>query len=139
MKTAFITGAASGIGLQIAKDFSAAGYRVAVADLNAKAAQEAAAALPDAVGLGCDVTKAGELRAALDAAGSVDVLINNAGLQHVAPIEEFPLEKYRLLLEVMLVAPFVAIQHVLPAMKARRSGRIINMASINGLVGFAGK
>ena len=143
-RSVFITGAASGIGLTLARRFAAAGAQVALADLNAKAAEAAAAQIgANALGLACDVTKADQLQAALDAAaarfGRVDVLVNNAGLQHVAPIEEFPLEKYRLLLEVMLVAAFVSIQHVLPGMKSRRSGRIINIASINGLVGFAGK
>ena len=67
------------------------------------------------------------------------MLVNNAGLQHVAPIEEFPTEKFELLVRVMLVAPFVAIKHAFPVMKRQRSGRIVNVASINGLVGFAGK
>jgi 3-hydroxybutyrate dehydrogenase len=66
-------------------------------------------------------------------------MISNAGIQHVAPIEDFPTEAFERILAIMLVAPFVAIKHVLPAMKARGWGRIINMASINGLVGFAGK
>ena len=71
--------------------------------------------------------------------GPIDVLINNAGMQHVSPIEEFPTEKYELLVKIMLVAPFVATKHAFPIMKEQGSGRIINMASINGLVGFAGK
>ena len=144
MRSIFITGAASGIGLQIARDFAAQGDGVAVADLNVKAAQDAAASLgANAIGVGCDVTRPDQLRAALDAAnqrfGRIDVLINNAGFQHVAPIEEFPVEKFQQLLNVMVTAPFVAIQHVFPQMKARKSGRVINMASINALVGFAGK
>lgn len=71
--------------------------------------------------------------------GRIDCLINNAGLQHVSPIEDFPTEKFELLLSVMLTAPFVAIKHVFPIMKQQKFGRIINMASINGLIGFAGK
>jgi 3-hydroxybutyrate dehydrogenase len=144
MRTVFITGAASGIGLQLARDFAANGDAVALADLDSRAAAEAASHIgPGALGIPCDVTKPDQLRAALDAAatqlGPVDVLINNAGLQHVAPIEEFPVEKFQQLVAVMQVAPFVAIQHVFPHMKARKSGRVINMASINALVGFAGK
>jgi len=143
----FITGAGSGIGRQIATDFAREGARVALCDLNAEAARQAAAELPtagfEAMGLGCDVTNEAELKGALDQAaarfGGLDILINNAGLQHVAPLEEFPTEKFEQMVKVMLVAPFMAIKHVFPGMKQRGFGRIINMASINGLVGFAGK
>ncbi|MFP3366467.1 SDR family NAD(P)-dependent oxidoreductase, partial [Pseudoalteromonas sp. SIMBA_148] len=74
----------------------------------------------------------------MDHYGKIDVLINNAGLQHVSHIEEFPTEKFELLVKVMLTAPFIAIKHALPHMKEQGWGRIINMASINGLVGFSG-
>jgi 3-hydroxybutyrate dehydrogenase len=67
------------------------------------------------------------------------VLVNNAGLQFVSPLEEFPTEKFELLLRVMLIGPFVALKHAFPIMKRRRYGRVVNVASINGLVGFAGK
>ncbi|HEX9576924.1 MAG TPA: 3-hydroxybutyrate dehydrogenase [Myxococcales bacterium] len=137
-RTAFVTGAASGIGLGIAQEFARAGMRVVLADLNADAAKAAAAKL-GGTGVGCDVTKEAELAAALEQAGDVDVLVNNAGLQHVAPIEEFPVAKFELMLRLMVVAPFMAIQRVFPHMKKQRWGRIINVASINGLVGFAGK
>jgi 3-hydroxybutyrate dehydrogenase len=66
-------------------------------------------------------------------------LINNAGIQHVAPIEEFPIEKFELLIKIMLTAPFIATKFAFPHMKKQKFGRIINMASINGLIGFAGK
>lgn len=140
----FITGGASGIGLAIAEAFGAAGARVAIADLNAQAAESAAAAFGEAgLGLGCDVGREAELAAAIRATearfGRLDILINNAGLQHVSPLEDFPTEKFELMLRVMLTAPFVAMKYALPGMKARKHGRVINMASINGLVGFAGK
>jgi 3-hydroxybutyrate dehydrogenase len=137
-RTAFVTGAASGIGLGIAQELARAGMRVVLADLNADAAKAAAAKL-GGTGVGCDVTKEAELAAALEQAGDVDVLVNNAGLQHVAPIEEFPVAKFEFMLRLMVVAPFMAIQRVFPHMKKQRWGRIINVASINGLVGFAGK
>jgi 3-hydroxybutyrate dehydrogenase len=138
MRTAFVTGAASGIGLAIAQELAKSGVRVVLADLNADAAKSAAAKI-GGVGVGCDVTKEAELHAALDQAGAVDVLVNNAGMQHVAPIEEFPVAKFEFMLRLMVVAPFMAIQRVFPHMKKQRWGRIINVASINGLVGFAGK
>lgn len=146
-KSVFVTGAASGIGAEIAKAFARVGARVAVTDLNGEAAEATSASLRadghHAIGLACDVSKEADLVRALDAAaeafGGVDVLINNAGMQFVAPIEEFPTERFELMLKIMLTAPFAAIKHVFPGMKARGFGRVINVASINGLVGFAGK
>jgi 3-hydroxybutyrate dehydrogenase len=146
-RSAFVTGAASGIGLQIAEDFAREGARVCVADLNEPAALAAAAAICNAggqaIGVRCDVTSEPEIDAALDRAvaawGRIDILVNNAGLQFVSPLEELPAEKFELLLRVMLIAPFLLTKKVLPLMKRERYGRILNMASINGLVGFAGK
>jgi 3-hydroxybutyrate dehydrogenase len=146
-RVALVTGAASGIGREIAEQLAREGARVTVADLDGAAAQRAAAALAgeglSARGVGCDVTSEPQLRSTLEgviaAEGRLDVLVNNAGLQHVAPIEEFATEKFELLVRVMLVAPFVAIKHAFPAMKRQGGGRVINVASINGLVGFAGK
>jgi 3-hydroxybutyrate dehydrogenase len=146
-RSAFVTGAASGIGSRIAEDFAREGARICVADLNEPAALAAAAAIRDAggqaIGVRCDVTREAELDAALEQAlaawGRIDILVNNAGLQFVAPLEEFPAEKFELLLRVMLIAPFLLTKRVFPLMKRQRYGRILNMASINGLVGFAGK
>jgi 3-hydroxybutyrate dehydrogenase len=144
-RVAFVTGAASGIGLRLAEGLAAEGARVALADLDGAAAEAAAARLPGgALGLRCDVGVEAELTGAIDAAaralgGRLDVLVNNAGLQFVSPIEEFPTAKFEQLVRVMLVAPFMATKHVFPLMKRQHHGRILNMASINGLVGFAGK
>lgn len=143
-KVLFITGAAQGIGFEIAKEFSQAGAKVVLTDLNGEAVEEAAAGLgKDVIGLKCDVTSEPELQQAMDDAvkqfGRIDILINNAGMQHVALLEDFPTKKFELLVKVMLTAPFVATKLVLPHMRKNGFGRIINMASINGLVGFAGK
>ena len=146
-RVAVVTGAASGIGLEIATQLARGGARVTLADLNGPAAAQAAGALAGeglaARGVACDVTSEAEIAAVLEEValedGRLDVLVNNAGLQHDSPIEEFPTEKFELLLRVMLVAPFLATKHVFPVMKRQRHGRILNVASINGLVGFAGK
>jgi 3-hydroxybutyrate dehydrogenase len=146
-RVAFVTGAASGIGLAIAEALAGEGARVALSDMREEAVRAAAERIAgqgrEAVGLACDVTSEQQLTGAIDEAarrfGRVDILVNNAGLQHVSPIESFPTEKFELLVKVMLVAPFIAIRQVFPGMKQRRFGRVITVASINGLVGFAGK
>lgn len=146
-KVVFITGAGSGIGKELAATFGAEGARVVLCDLNKAAAEKEAVALRNlghtAISIGCDVTDEKALCQGIDDTvaryGRLDILINNAGLQFISPIEEYPTDKFEFLLKVMLVAPFMAIKHVFPIMKKQNYGRIINMASINGLVGFAGK
>lgn len=146
-KVVFITGAASGIGFGIAMAFAKAGAKVVISDINDQQLQVSVASLrainDNAMGIVCDVTKEKEIEAALqkvyDNYGRIDVLINNAGIQHVSSIEDFPVDKFELMLRIMLTAPFIAIKNVFPMMKRQGFGRIINMASINGLVGFAGK
>lgn len=143
----FITGAASGIGYEIGREFAKNGASVILSDANEekvfKASQDLRSQGLDVTGMRCDVTSEKEITGALDETigifGRVDVLINNAGMQYISPIEIFPTETFELLLKIMLTAPFIAIKHILPVMKNQNSGRIINMASINGLVGFAGK
>lgn len=143
-KVALVTGAAGGIGFRIAETLAEEGARVALADLDGAAARAAAGRIGrGAIGLGADVGREEAVGAAIDATlqghGRLDVLVNNAGLQHVSPIEDFPAEKFELLVRVMLFGPFFAIKKAFPVMKRQGYGRILNVASVNGLVGFAGK
>jgi 3-hydroxybutyrate dehydrogenase len=146
-KVVLITGAAQGIGFEIAKTFAAQGAKIVLTDLNQNQLTISTSLLRElgyeAIGIKCDVTLESDIQNAIQGAithfGSLDILINNAGLQHVSYIEDFPTEKFELLIKIMLTAPFVAIKHALPIMKKQNFGRIINMSSINGLVGFAGK
>lgn len=142
-----ITGAARGIGFEIGKIFAENGAQVVLTDMDEAAVKNSALQLQqsgyEVIGLKCNVTNETEIIEMINETvskyGRIDCLINNAGLQHVSPIEEFPKGKFEQLLSVMLTAPFVAIKHVFPIMKQQKFGRIINMASINGLIGFAGK
>ncbi|MBX2923412.1 MAG: 3-hydroxybutyrate dehydrogenase [Chitinophagaceae bacterium] len=140
-----VTGAAGGIGFAIAQAFTRAGFHVVLLDLKQDMLNKALEKLPggSASGYACDVTSEAEIQQLFSDIyrqhGTIDVLVNNAGLQYVSPVEEFPTEKFRYMLDVMLTAPFIAIKHVLPYMKQKQYGRIINMASVNGLIGFAGK
>ena len=146
-KVVVITGSASGIGYEIGKTFAENGSKVVLTDLNAEGVEKAAENLRglgyEAIGLKADVTSEEDIKNMIETAhktyGRVDVLINNAGLQHVSPIEEFPTAKFELMIKIMLTAPFIATKYALPIMKEQGFGRIINVASINGLVGFAGK
>jgi 3-hydroxybutyrate dehydrogenase len=135
-KVALVSGAGSGIGRAIAEAFAGAGARVIVHDL-APEAQSVADAL-GATFLKADLADRAAVRRlaeqALQVAGWVDILVNNAGFQHIAPIEEFPEEVWQRMLQVLLTAPFQLTKHLLPAMKNRGWGRIINIASIHGLV-----
>jgi 3-hydroxybutyrate dehydrogenase len=146
-KVIFITGAASGIGYAIGKAFAECGAKVMLTDVNQDKLAESVSSLKESgytiSGQTCDVTKEPEIKQAIDQTvnefGKLDILINNAGMQHVSPIEDFPTATFEKMVKIMLVGPFIATKYALPLMKQQDSGRIINMASINGLIGFAGK
>ncbi|UOQ44940.1 3-hydroxybutyrate dehydrogenase [Halobacillus salinarum] len=146
-KVVVITGSASGIGYEIGRTFAENGSKVVLTDIQTDKVEQAAEELRskglEATGLKADVTSEEDIKHMIETTnekyGRIDVLLNNAGLQHVSPIEEFPTEKFELMIKIMLTAPFIAKKYALPLMKEQGFGRIINMASINGLVGFAGK
>ena len=135
-----VTGAGSGIGLGIAGQLAAGGHAVWLADRDAGAVELAAAQIRDrgltAAGMALDVTSATDIDAAvasLEPEG-VDLLVNNAGLQHVAPLEEFPRERWELLIAVMLTGSAMLTRAVLPGMRQRGFGRIVHVGSIHSLV-----
>ena len=135
-RTILVTGAGSGIGYSIAAAMAQAGARVFINDMVAGRAHEAAAAL-QCEALPGDITHPDFLQAVQRL--PIDILINNAGFQHVAPLEDFPPHIFRQMLEVMLVAPFLLTQAVAPGMKANGFGRIINIASIHAKMASAYK
>jgi 3-hydroxybutyrate dehydrogenase len=134
-----ITGAGSGIGAGIAAELARAGHHLVITDVNRDAAEAVAQSLREAGGSAearaLDVTSDDSIAAALAALSHpVDVLVNNAGLQHVAPLEEFPMAKWEFLVDVMLVGVARLTRAVLPGMRARGFGRIVNIGSIHSLV-----
>jgi 3-hydroxybutyrate dehydrogenase len=136
-KIAVVTGAASGIGLACAERLAADGMKVVLADVNEKAGAEHAERL-GGLFVAADLTSRNGCRnlvdQALKACGTVHVLVNNAGFQHVSPIEDFPEEQWERMLALMLTAPFLLTRYCWPAMKQRKWGRVVNIASIHALV-----
>jgi 3-hydroxybutyrate dehydrogenase len=134
-----VTGAASGIGRGLAQRLAQRGAAVALADRDLAAATEAAceiiAAGGDAIALDMDVTDdRSVVQAVASLAGPITLLINNAGLQHVAPLEEFPPGRFAQLIDIMLTGSARVTAAVLPRMRSAGMGRIINMGSIHSLV-----
>ena len=134
-----ITGAGSGIGAGIASELATAGHHLVVTDLGLDAAEAVAGRIRAAGGsaeaLVLDVTSDDSVAAALKAVSRpVEVLVNNAGLQHVAPLEEFPIAKWDFLVQVMLVGVARLTRALLPGMRERGFGRIVNIGSIHSLV-----
>lgn len=128
-----ITGASSGIGAATARAASRAGARVVVAARREDRIQDLAAALDRAIAVRCDVTDPNDVdavvRAALDAHGRIDVLVNNAGQGLQATIDQIVLDDLRAVLELNLVAPLAMMQAVLPTMRLQGSGVIVNVSS----------
>jgi len=133
-----ITGAGSGIGAELSQLLAAAGHDIIATDSDGAAALRVADAIlalgGKATGIALDVTRPDAIETVVRAAGSVDVLVNNAGLQHVARLEDFPADRWALLVAVMLTGAANMARAVLPGMRARNFGRIINLGSIHSLV-----
>lgn len=146
-RTALVTGAGGGIGAAIAEELARSGAYVLVQDLRPEVANgvaERIRANGGAAGsISSDVSEPADVAAMVDtllqSRGRIDILVNNAGLQHVAPLDQFPLDQWHRLLGVLLTGPFLLTQAVLPAMRAQRWGRIINISSVNGKRGDPGK
>ncbi|MDR7305306.1 3-hydroxybutyrate dehydrogenase [Rhodoferax saidenbachensis] len=144
-KTAIVTGSTSGIGLGIAKALAAQGANIVLngfGDVDGPKAE--IAALGAQVGYhGADMSKPAEIETMVQYAtttfGGVDILVNNAGIQHVARVENFPVEKWDAIIAINMSSAFHATRLALPGMQAKNWGRIINVASVHGLVGSAEK
>lgn len=144
-KTALVTGSTSGIGLGIAIALAEQGANII---MNGFGEKDAAIAQVKALGIeveyhGADMSKASEIedmmRFAEKRFGGVDILVNNAGIQHVANIEDFPVDRWDAIIAINLTSAFHTTRLAMPVMKQRNWGRIINMASVHGLVASAQK
>lgn len=148
-KTALVTGSTSGIGLGIARSLAAEGANICLngfGDLQEIAALRAAIEQEFQVKTiysNADMTQASQIAEMMTQAqnefGGVDILVNNAGIQHVAAIEDFPIEKWDAIIAINLSSAFHTTRLALPSMRAKNWGRIINVASVHGLVASAQK
>ena len=141
-RSAIVTGAASGIGKSIAEALSQEGYDVIVADqdeINGRSVSKAIGGVFIRVDLTDRESCRHLIEAAVEELGGIDILVNNAGFQYVKPLEDFPEDKWEEMLRVMLTAPFLLTKYAWPHMKKRNWGRVVNIASIHGLVASPNK
>jgi 3-hydroxybutyrate dehydrogenase len=147
-KTALVTGSTSGIGLGMAKALAGQGANIVVNGFGEPAAIAAVEKDIQALGVktlyhGADMSKPEQIEALVRAAestfGRIDILVNNAGIQHVAPVETFPVERWDAIIAINLTSAFHTTRLALPKMRASGWGRIINVASVHGLVASAEK
>ena len=148
-KTAVVTGSTSGIGLGIARSLAEQGANIVFNGFgDAQQIEKLYTDVGSEFGVqtayhNADMSKPAEIEAmmkfATDKFGGVDILVNNAGIQHVATVDEFPTEKWDAIIAINLTSAFHTTRLALPGMKQKNWGRIINLASVHGLVGSAGK
>ena len=144
-KTALVTGSTSGIGLGIAKSLAAQGANLILNGFGdaSQPCEEVKALGARVLYHGADMSQSSEIEAMMTFAtksfGGVDILVNNAGIQHVASIEDFPVERWDAIIAINLTSAFHTSRLALPWMKSNNWGRIINIASVHGLVGSAQK
>lgn len=148
-KTALVTGSTSGIGLGIARKLAANGANIILngfgdpAEIEKLRSAIASDFKVTASYINADLSKTAEIEAltkqALEQFGKVEILINNAGIQHTAPVDEFPVDKWDLIIALNLSATFHLSRLLLPGMKSANWGRIINIASVHGLVASTNK
>jgi 3-hydroxybutyrate dehydrogenase len=136
-KVCIVTGAASGIGLAIAEMFAAENAKVVMVDINEAQLKEHCARLGSQYVVADLSKRADNKRVVEDAVkffGTVDILVNVAGIQTVSPIEDFPEDKWDFMINLMLTSPFLLTRYSWPFMKANKWGRVVNINSIHGLV-----
>ncbi|MEI5097345.1 3-hydroxybutyrate dehydrogenase [Streptomyces sp. PmtG] len=127
-RTALVTGGGSGIGRACATALAAAGADTHVVDVDAAGAK----AVADAIGGHAHPADLADAEAIAGLPADVDILVNSAGLQHVAPLTDFPPERFALIQRVMVTAPFLLLRRTLPHMYARGWGRVVNISSVHG-------
>ena len=136
-KIAIVTGGASGIGLACAERLAADGMTVVIADMNEKTGAEHAKRLAGDFVLS-DLSQRKGCKQLVDETlkrhGTVHVLVNNAGYQHVSPIENFPEDQWERMIALMLTAPFLLTRYVWPSMKKQKWGRVVNIGSVHALI-----
>ena len=139
-KVAIVTGAASGIGLGIAQLFVKEGAKVVFSDINKSGKDAAAAAGRNALFIECDVSDVESVRnlvtKTLETFGTIDILINNAGIIYQKPISETSDEDWNAVININLKGPFLLSREILPTFEKQGKGKIVNMASIAGIIGY---
>lgn len=142
-RTAVVTGAAQGLGRAMAQVLASAGANVVVADIDGEAAEAAAAELPAALGLRCDVTSEDDVGALVDAAvkhyGSLDIMVNNAGFTRDASLRNLTLDDFKAVIDVHMSGSWLGIRAAADVMREQKSGSIINVSSLSGKQGNRGQ